>query len=205
MGKEFNLTEQGTNSELSVEKNIEKKGSMMKADLQELQNWQSNSSLSGISPERKAAFVAFFSQKLNEVFKLYASHKKDAWSFKKNIPYMVGTAILPVIGAAAGYFLPAEGVVTSGITIGMIGSVWIVIKMYTDWVQSKNAKETWVRHSACFHRLYLELTRFLLSERTDNDFQLLMDRTFQILDQDLDQLVMNLSPQGIAERKTNEE
>lgn len=176
---------------------------LMKEELQELEKWK-NSATSEVSQERKVAFVTFFTRMLNATFQQYVTHKDKAWSLKKNIPYIVGTAILPVIGAFAGSFLSEGSAVASGITIGLIGSGWVAIKVYTDWRQNKNVKETWVRHSACFHRLHLELTRFLLSEKTDEDFECFSKRTFQILDQNLDQFVMNLSPQGLAE-KSNEE
>jgi hypothetical protein len=75
-----------------------------------------------------------------------------------------------------------------------------LLQMYLEWAKNKNDKETWVRHSTCYERLNLALSQFALSKQEESDFQRLMDTTFSILEQNLDQFALNLSSRGVAKR-----
>lgn len=63
-----------------------------------------------------------------------------------------------------------------------------------------NYYETWVRHTLCHSRLQIALSKFIVSERTDNDYNELVGGTFQILEQNLDQFAINTCPRGMAFR-----
>ena len=63
-----------------------------------------------------------------------------------------------------------------------------------------NYYETWTRHSLCYSRLCLALDEFAVSEGKMEDFQALEKRTFRILQQNLDQFAVNVSPHGLAGR-----
>ena len=71
--------------------------------------------------------------------------------------------------------------------------------------QDRKYYETWVRHSLCNSRLSLALGKFVVSSRMEADFQELVDSTFAILEQNLDQFAVNTSPNGMAAREGNNE
>lgn len=178
---------------------------MLETSLLELKSWtEKDLDLPQLpSAEKRTTFYNFFSSAIRDVYNKYESHKTTTWSFVRNIPWMLCTAVLPVFSALAAHMLVEEGTSAteiSWLTAGLIAAAWIVVKIYSERVQSKNAKETWVRHSVCFHRLHLELSRFLLSERGEKDYRIFYNSTFAILHQNLDQFALNLSPQGFAER-----
>lgn len=89
---------------------------------------------------------------------------------------------------------------TSNVLVCIFIAACVGIKIYLDWDKAKNSKETWVRHSTCFGRLNLVLSRFILSERKERDYQELVRNTFAVLDQNLDQFTLNMSSSGLAER-----
>lgn len=66
--------------------------------------------------------------------------------------------------------------------------------------ENRSYRETWTRHSATYGRLRLALSRFLLSEQKEEDFQKLKERTFSNLEQNYDQFVANLSSHGMVKR-----
>lgn len=178
---------------------------MLESDLLELKKWAETAVEPSqlLSTEKRLAFYNFFRGAIRDEYNRYKSHKTTAWSFVKNIPWMIGSATLPVLSALASHFAVQGENATleiSWLIAGLIAATWIVIKIYTDRIKNKNAKETWVRHSVCFHRLQLELSRFLLSERSERDYHVFYETSFAILNQNLDQFALNLSSQGLAER-----
>ena len=94
------------------------------------------------------------------------------------------------------------------------GASWFVLALaalaatlaacYNKWHNMKNDKETWVRHSGCYNRLNLILQKFAFSARDNAAYDLLVKETFAVLEQNLDQFVLNLSTNGLAERSDDE-
>lgn len=62
--------------------------------------------------------------------------------------------------------------------------------------------ETWVRHSLCDSRLRLALSKFATTQQPAKaDFDRLVESTFEILEQNLDQFALNMCPNGMAPRE----
>lgn len=97
------------------------------------------------------------------------------------------------------------------------GTPWMFVVIIALWLlgtymwfkakteERKEHYETWVRHSACFHHLMLELSRFVTSAQTDEDFKAFSEATYAFLHQNLDQFVLNCSRNGLAGRAAGEE
>lgn len=63
-------------------------------------------------------------------------------------------------------------------------------------------EETWVRHSLCDSRLRLALSKFATTQQPAKaDFDWLVESTFEILEQNLDQFALNMCPNGMAPRE----
>lgn len=61
--------------------------------------------------------------------------------------------------------------------------------------------ETWIRHTLCDSRLRLVLSKFAVSgSPTKEDYDVLVQSTFSILEQNLDQFAVNMCPNGMASR-----
>lgn len=155
------------------------------------------------STSERLAFYNYFESVIISAFWRYRKHKTTAWSFKKNLPFMLASAFLPALAAQALNALEQITSATAGsvnLISGGIIAFWFGFKVFTDWAKNKNAKETWVRHSVCFGRLNLALTRFVLSDRKKEAFQRFINDTDNILEQNLDQFALNLSANGLAKR-----
>ena len=152
---------------------------------------------------KKTSFFSFYQDAIIGAYQRYRQSKKETWSLGKNWIWLVVTTILPILTAVILQALTeGEGVLigVSNIIACAIAVFWICAKIYDEWVKNKNDKETWARHSVCFCRLNLLLSRFLLSDRSDKDFLEFSSNTFTILEQNLDQFTLNLSIRGIAPR-----
>ena len=66
--------------------------------------------------------------------------------------------------------------------------------------EKRNYYETWVRHTLCHSRLTIALSKFVVSRRLRADYEELVNSTFAILDQNLDQFALNMNDNGLAER-----
>lgn len=65
--------------------------------------------------------------------------------------------------------------------------------------------ETWSRHTLCDARLRLALSKFAVSNHpTKEGYEELVQSTFAILEQNLDQFAVNMCSNGMALRQTNE-
>lgn len=61
--------------------------------------------------------------------------------------------------------------------------------------------ETWIRHTLCDARLRLALSKFASSNNpTKEDYEALVQSTFAILEQNLNQFAVNMCPNGMALR-----
>lgn len=76
-------------------------------------------------------------------------------------------------------------------------------------VEAEEAKhkydETWIRHTLCDARLRLALAKFATPEHpTNEDYEELVQSTFAILEQNVDQFAVNMCPKGMAFRELHE-
>ena len=76
-------------------------------------------------------------------------------------------------------------------------------------VEAEEAKhkydETWIRHTLCDARLRLALAKFAIPEHpTNEDYKELVQSTFAILEQNLDQFAVNMCPKGMAFRELHD-
>lgn len=168
-------------------------------NLETLKNWCTNSE----ADDRKKKFYSFFENAIVGSFCRYRKSKTSTWSIMKNWLKVLGIAVLPVLSSQVIMWLDAEKQTIFGNSIPVAAAILVVfcsIQMYLEWAKNKNDKETWVRHSVCYERLNLALNKFVLSKKKDGDFQNLMNDTFAILEQNLDQFALNLSSNGAAER-----
>lgn len=171
----------------------------MSNNLETLKNWCTNSE----ADDRKKEFYSFFENAIVGSFCRYRKSKTSTWSIMKNWLKVLGIAVLPVLSSQVIMWLDVEKQTIFGNSIPAAAAILVVfcsIQMYLEWAKNKNDKETWVRHSACYERLNLALSKFVLSKKEDGDFQNLMNDTFAILEQNLDQFALNLSSNGAAER-----
>ena len=171
----------------------------MRNNLATLKNWCTN----GQTDNRRKEFYAFFENAIVGSFCRYRKSKTATWSVKKNWLKVLGIAVVPVLSSLLVLLLDKANQTIIGNSVPAAAAILIVfsaIQMYLEWAKNKNDKETWVRHSACYERLNLALSRFVLSNKKNDDFQYLMNDTFAILEQNLDQFTLNLSSNGASER-----
>lgn len=174
----------------------------LKEDLDSFHKWCNEAIGTENLKKESAHFSPFFGNALLGAYIRYYRSKKKAWSNKNMVIGFLCALIAPVL--AAGIL----SVITAGIEIplmpvGLLGAgivvlIWFGTSIYSE-IQKKHAyDETWVRHSACYGRLRLALSAFLVSSRTEKDFQTLVAKTFSVLEQNYDQFVLNLSQKGMA-------
>lgn len=163
------------------------------------------------SLDKTKAFYDFFESTMVGAFYRYRKSKTATWSIKKNWLKALGIALLPVLSAVVTLFLekvvaiflekPEEIAIGKAVPIAFVLAIaFCLIQMYLEWAKNKNDKETWVRHSICYSRLNLALSIFALSKQTEEDYAYLVQRTYAILEQNLDQFALNMSSHGMAKR-----
>lgn len=155
------------------------------------------------SDEKRVEFAKFFESALVGSFKRYRSSKKKTWGMTQNALLLLAAPVIPALsGALVALFSSDEGVLVGApLPVIMAAAViGVMATSYTKWHEMKNDKETWVRHSVCYNRLNLLLQQFILSKRSDVDYDSFVQNTFSILDQNLDQFALNMSGNGLAER-----
>lgn len=189
---------------------------MMVENLEKLRLWcegKQNGS-DTISEERKREFLVFFENAIVGAFYRYRKSKKEAWALGKNWVLLIGAAILPVLTSIGSWGLnlllscfedadrSAKVILGNGygILACVIAAALLVFRVYTKWADNKNDKETWVRHSTCFAHLNMALSGFVLSKKSNDDFELFVKTSHAILTQNLDQFALNLSANGLAKR-----
>lgn len=154
------------------------------------------------SQNDQQAFFNFFRDAAYGALYRYLVAKEKAWSWK--------STIIPVICAGAPAFLGSavslwnktseNSFLLPTAILSVVIAVVAFSYVYSELRTKRNYYETWVRHSACFYRLSLELSRFILSPKADVDFNTLKKKTFAILNQNLDQFTLNMSSNGLAEK-----
>lgn len=176
-----------------------------------LRKWcnEGPSGKSTIPQDDKNSFFTFFQDAIIGAYYRYRENKVKAWEWKKVLACLICSAVLPILSAIIlNVFTDSSEILLglSNVLACAVVAVWILAYVYYEWTNRKNHMETWVRHSACFGRLNLALSRFMLSNHTDEDYQEFISATFAILEQNLDQFAMNLSSNGLAQRvNTNSE
>jgi len=169
----------------------------LREDMQTLDEWCRSASLQNVE-----CFFLFFQDAILGAYQRYRSSKKKAWSKNKFLAWGISTAVLSVLAALfVSLVTDAQKQLLSAVGITgffAIGLAWILSYLYSKWQDQCSYRETWTRHSACYSRLHLALSLFLSSARSDEDFSVFVKNTFTILEQNLDQFALNLSPKGIA-------
>ena len=153
-------------------------------------------------PDKKA-FEEFFESALVGAFFRYRSSKKKTWGVQQMILLPLATTVAPWLsGAIVAWFSAAEGTLVGApqVVIMAACAVAVLAASYAEWHNMKNDKETWVRHSVCYNRLNLLLQQYVLSKHDSNDYDVFVQNTYAILEQNLDQFTLNLSTNGLAER-----
>lgn len=154
------------------------------------------------SQKGQQAFFVFFRDATHGELCRYLSSKGEAWSWKSTIISVVAAGAPLFFGSAAAFLnITADfSVLLPTAILSLASGVVAFLYVYSELRKKRDYYETWVRHSACFYRLSLELSRFILSPRSDEDFDTLKEKTFAILSQNLDQFTLNLSGNGLAEK-----
>lgn len=150
-------------------------------------------------------FFVFFQDALLGAYYRFCHAKQKAWSKPRNILSFICSAtvsvlvtiILQLVTSYTNAQLSSNSLI---LAISIIAVVWAVSNVYTRWQNLRSYRETWTRHSACYGRLRLALSKFLLSPQSDDDYQAFKEETFSILEQNYDQFVSNLSSNGLAKR-----
>lgn len=156
-------------------------------------------------------FLDFFIAAISNEYYHYTSSKKKAWSIVRNILCFVCITFFPVFAAVAlslitfilGFITGEQQEIPSVICV--LGGLAVLLAVilagvYPKWLSLKSDRETWVRHSASYHRLRLAMNQFLISPRGQEDFCRFKRQTFAIMEQNLDQFVLNMSGRGMAAR-----
>ena len=171
-------------------------------DMKTFYSWCNNphATCPTISQQETCAFWDFFQDAIMDTFYRFRSTKDIAWSPIRNGIVFICTALLPVLGAFLIQFgtgSPKELLASTGvIATSIIILVWMILYVVFEWHQLRDYRETWARHSACYGRLRLSLSRFLVSNRSSNDYTAFVEKVFSILEQDYNQFVDNLSSKG---------
>lgn len=164
-----------------------------------LAKWEEKSRQKG---EKNTRFFVFFEDAILGAYYRYYHSKKAAWSMISNGLFFICSAVLPVVGATMLQFATAETVSPLALTGLVLASVivlaWLFANTYKKWHELCDHRETWVRHSVCYGRLRLALSRFVVSRQEEKDYEILVSSTFEILEQNYDQFLQNLSTHGVA-------
>lgn len=181
------------------ERKQDKQWCLLQNQLPELKQW--------CEEHGKTAFFCFFDTVICAAYGRYRRSRKSAWSKLKHIVLWVFEAALPAISAGIVYYLscyveaPSERSILFACAFAL---TWLSVRAFLEWGKKKNAMETWVRHSACFQHLHNTLGVFLFSQRTEADYRRFVADVFAVLEQNVDQFTLNMSANGLAERKPNE-
>lgn len=167
--------------------------------------------------DHKKDFFEYFQFSIISAFCRFARTKKKAWPEKKDGIMSLCQALIPVfsagiLAAAAAIasswasnqvVLPGNGMRTIVWIAGgcFVIASWLAMYLYVARGDKRNYVETWSRHSLCYSRLRLVMSEFLVSAKDDDAYQKLVDNTFAVLHQNLDQFAVNMCPNGMAPRE----
>lgn len=190
-----------------IESEFEKQESLelnsLLTDLNDFKSWKG----SKIPRERVECFFSFFQDAILGAYYRYLQSKEKAWSWKRNIVWFVCGALLPILATAVSQFITGNIHEVSDYVeitvVCILGVLWIFSHIYTEFQKNRSYRETWVRHSACYGRLHLALSSFLVSKQSDDDYEALIDNTISLLQWNFEQFV-TLAPNGLAEKSDND-
>lgn len=149
----------------------------------------------------------YFEEEIIGAYCRYVTEKKEAWSTLKNLCADFGTALIPIASGLCLFWFSKDNMWTVGTVSLIVGTmlavVWFLLVGFQNARRRKAYSETWVRHSACYGRLRLSLSKFLTSNREDSDYFEFVEDVFLILEQNYDQFTANLSTNAVVFRKNN--
>lgn len=187
------------NAKEESERALDEQWCLLQRQLSELEQWCRRNG--------KASFFTFFDTTIRASYDRYRKSRRSAWSVMKHVASWIFEAVIPAISAGIIYYLSCYSESPSVKSILFVCSfvlAWISIRSFLEWIKKKNAMETWARHSACFQHLHNTLGVFLFSERKEADYKQFVANVFAALEQNIDQFTLNMSSNGLAERKNNE-
>jgi len=76
-------------------------------------------------------------------------------------------------------------------------AVWFCLVCFKRELARRNYRETWVRNSVAYHRLFLAMIQFQSNRIGKEEF---MDRVFEVLESNLDKFEYNITGTGAAEK-----
>lgn len=174
-------------------------------DLADLDAWCQIDS--NVATVRKGLYN-YFEEAIIGAYCRYATAKKKAWSPFKNLCADFATSMIPIASGSLLYWFSKDtvwSVGTVGLNVGItLAVVWFLLECFQTAQKRRAYNETWVRHSACYGRLRIALSRFLISNREDGDYECFVEDVFSILEQNYDQFTANLSTHGMVPRKKQE-
>lgn len=174
-------------------------------DLADLNAWcQKNTSVAGV----RNGLYSYFEEAIIGAYCRYVTTKKKAWSPFKNLCVDIAASMIPIASGLLLFWFSKDNVWSVG-TVGLIvgitlAVVWFLLEVFQTAQERRAYNETWVRHSACYGRLRLAMSRFLTSNREYSDYEDFVEDVFSILEQNYDQFTVNLSTNGMAPRNKQE-
>lgn len=181
--------------------------------LEKLDNW--------CKENKKTEFFTYFQDALVGAYYSYSYTKQKNWSKKRDrialicraclaaIPVVVVPVVISVATKLfAGELALADNktmLIIGGVLAAVIAMMGLVMYIYNEKYKKSDYHETWVRHSLRNSRLQLAMNEFLVSERSETDYEKLVNNTFAILEQNLDQFAVNMCPKGVASRAKNDD
>ena len=146
-----------------------------------------------------------------------AANKKHWWEKMVDIIAAGAPVIVPIFAAGLNYVEIVKIDMMQFLAAVAVGAVFsvpvgIIKKRNANRDEAERARraeeekhkydETWVRHSLCDSRLRLALSKFAtIHQPAKDDFDRLVESTFEILEQNLDQFALNMCPNGMALRE----
>lgn len=177
----------------------------LRTDLIALDDWYEAYTQTANEPIKNCRqFISYYQDAVLGAYCRYRNSKAKAWSKKRNILMILSSALVPVLASLVLQFVTEADktlLTSTGLIIACaIATVWMGSHVYSEMQSMNSYRETWVRHSACYGRLRLVLSRFLTSKRDEESYWELVENTFSVLDQNYSQFVLNLSSSGLAEK-----
>lgn len=177
----------------------------LRTDLIALDDWYEAYPQTAKEPIKNCRqFISYYQDAVLGAYCRYRDSKAKAWSKKRNILVILSSALVPVLASLALQFVTVSDktlLTSTGLIIACaIAAIWLGLHVYSEMQSINSYRETWVRHSACYGRLRLALSRFLTSKRDEDSYWELVENTFSVLDQNYSQFVLNLSASGLAEK-----
>lgn len=150
--------------------------------------------------DAESEFLSFFLGKIHEIEKKYIGNKKKYWNLLLMILQILGTTIiasftflLTAISAGSFFklddknFLEIFQYLTPQFLIcgGALAVFLTVVLCFIEYRKQKDYRESWIRHSALYHRLLLAAEKFLCSPQQLEDRSHFQETVFVLLESDL--------------------